>query len=55
MGSIAGTRQDLAEVFELHAVGRTRVIHETRALDAVNEFADEVLRGQVEACIVFEM
>ena len=30
IGSIVGTRQDLAEVFALHALGRTRVIAETR-------------------------
>ena len=30
IGSIVGTRQDLAEVFDLHALGRTRVIAESR-------------------------
>ena len=30
IGSIVGTRQDLAEVFELHARGRTRVVAEIR-------------------------
>ncbi|WP_328432417.1 zinc-dependent alcohol dehydrogenase [Streptomyces sp. NBC_00453] len=54
IGSIVGTRQDLAEVFQLHAAGRTRVIHETRPLAAVNESIDEVLRGQVKARIVFD-
>ena len=44
-GSIVGTRQDLAEVFELHARGRTRVIAETRRLDDVNEAVAEVLEG----------
>ena len=37
IGSIVGTRQDLREVFELHAAGRTRVIAETRTLEQVNE------------------
>ncbi|MDC0765404.1 zinc-dependent alcohol dehydrogenase [Streptomyces sp. HD] len=55
IGSIVGTRQDLAEVFALHAAGRTRVIYETRPLDTVNECIDEILRGQVKARIVFEM
>ncbi|MER6418292.1 alcohol dehydrogenase AdhP [Streptomyces sp. NPDC001137] len=55
IGSIVGTRQDLAEVFQLHAAGRTRVIHETRPLAAVNEAIDEVLRGQVKARIVFDL
>jgi D-arabinose 1-dehydrogenase-like Zn-dependent alcohol dehydrogenase len=30
IGSIVGTRQDLAEVFALHAAGRTRVVTEVR-------------------------
>ncbi|GGY15064.1 zinc-dependent alcohol dehydrogenase [Streptomyces djakartensis] len=55
IGSIVGTRQDLQEVFRLHAAGRTRVIYETRPLRAVNESIAEVLNGQVKARIVFEM
>jgi propanol-preferring alcohol dehydrogenase len=55
IGSIVGTRQDLNEVFQLHAAGRTRVIYQTRSLDTVNESIAEVLRGDVEARIVFEM
>ncbi|MFF8941527.1 zinc-dependent alcohol dehydrogenase [Streptomyces sp. NPDC014864] len=55
IGSIVGTRQDLAEVLQLHASGRTRVIHETRPLTAVNEAMDEVLRGEVKARIVFDL
>ena len=47
IGSIVGTRQDLAEVFELHAAGRTRVIAETRKLDEVNASIDDVLAGRV--------
>jgi len=54
IGSIVGTRQDLAEVFELHARGRTRVIAETRKLDDVNEAIDDVLAGRTNARIVFE-
>ncbi|MYX28291.1 alcohol dehydrogenase catalytic domain-containing protein [Streptomyces sp. SID8381] len=55
IGSIVGTRQDLAEVFQLHAAGRTKVIYETRLLSAVNESIDEVLRGDVKARIVFDL
>ncbi|MGW6519614.1 zinc-dependent alcohol dehydrogenase [Streptomyces sp. NPDC054962] len=55
IGSIVGTRQDLAEVFRLHAAGRTKVIYETRPLASVNESIDEVLRGQVKARIVFDL
>ncbi|WP_373431229.1 zinc-dependent alcohol dehydrogenase [Streptomyces turgidiscabies] len=54
IGSIVGTRQDLAEVFALHAAGRTRVIAETRRLDDVNECIDEVLGGRAEGRLVFE-
>ncbi|MDH6522165.1 alcohol dehydrogenase AdhP [Streptomyces sp. SAI-090] len=55
IGSIVGTRQDLGEVFQLHAAGRTKVIYETRPLETVNECIDEVLNGQIKARIVFEM
>ncbi|MEU1177802.1 zinc-dependent alcohol dehydrogenase [Streptomyces sp. NPDC005820] len=55
IGSIVGTRQDLAEVFRLHAAGRTRVVHETRPLAAVNESIEDVLRGRVTARIVFDL
>ncbi len=52
IGSIVGTRQDLAEVFDLHARGRTRVITETRKLDEVNEAVADVLAGRTRARIV---
>jgi propanol-preferring alcohol dehydrogenase len=54
IGSIVGTRQDLAEVFALHAAGRTRVIAETRRLDEVNDCFAEVLDSRAEARLVFE-
>jgi propanol-preferring alcohol dehydrogenase len=54
IGSIVGTRQDLAEVFALHAAGKTRVIAETRSIDDVNEAIAEVLSGHVPARLVFE-
>lgn len=53
LGSIVGTRQDLAEVFALHAAGRTRVIAQTRRLEEVNDAMAEVLAGQVPARVVF--
>ena len=55
IGSIVGTRRDLAEVFELHAAGRTRVVYETRSLDDVNDAMDELLRGDVSARLVFDL
>ena len=53
IGSIVGTRQDLAEVFALHAAGRTKVIAESRRLDQVNEAMAEVLSSKVPARLVF--
>jgi propanol-preferring alcohol dehydrogenase len=53
-GSIVGTRNDLAEVFRLHAAGRTRVIASGRKLDDVNACMDEVLDSRVPARLVFE-
>jgi propanol-preferring alcohol dehydrogenase len=54
IGSIVGTRNDLADVFALHAGGRTRVITIDRKLDEVNESITEVLSGQVDARVVFQ-
>jgi propanol-preferring alcohol dehydrogenase len=51
-GSIVGTRQDLREVFELHAAGRTRVVVEEHSLDEVNECIERVDAGEVPARIV---
>ncbi len=53
IGSIVGTRNDLADVFALHAAGRTRVIAEPRQLADVNACFDEVLAGRVPARLVF--
>jgi propanol-preferring alcohol dehydrogenase len=53
IGSIVGTRQDLHEVFALHAAGRTRVVAETRHLDDVNTAIADVLSGTVSARLVF--
>lgn len=53
-GSIVGTRNDLAEVFELHRLGRTEVVRETRRLDSVNEDFAAVEAGEVTARLVFE-
>ena len=52
IGSIVGTRADLASVFALHAAGRTRVIYEARPLDSINTAIQHVLRGQAPARIV---
>ena len=55
IGSIVGTRNDLADVFALHAAGRTRIIAVDRKLDEVNESIDDVLSGRVPARVVFQL
>jgi propanol-preferring alcohol dehydrogenase len=54
IGSIVGTRNDLADVFALHAAGRTTVITVDRKLDEVNEAMADVLSGHVPARVVFQ-
>lgn len=54
IGSIVGTRQDLADVFALHAEGRTRVIAQSRKLEEINSSVEQVLAGQVPARLVIE-
>jgi propanol-preferring alcohol dehydrogenase len=53
-GSIVGTRVDLAETFELHAQGRTRVVRETRQLEQVNESFEQIEKGEIDARLVFD-
>ncbi|MFC4630048.1 alcohol dehydrogenase AdhP [Promicromonospora alba] len=53
IGSIVGTRNDLADVFALHAAGRTEVVAVERKLEEVNESFADVLAGRVPARIVF--
>lgn len=55
VGSLVGTRVDLAETFELHAEGRTRVVRESRKLEQVNESLDEMIKGEIEARLVFDL
>jgi alcohol dehydrogenase, propanol-preferring len=52
IGSIVGTRADLAEVFQLHAAGRTRVFYQTRPLEDINTAIADVLAGHVPARLV---
>ena len=54
IGSIVGTRNDLADVFALHAAGRTTVIAVDRKIDEVNQSIDDVLAGAVPARVVFQ-
>jgi propanol-preferring alcohol dehydrogenase len=52
IGSIVGTRVDLADVFRLHAAGRTRVLYEARALEDINDSIEDVLASRVPARLV---
>jgi alcohol dehydrogenase, propanol-preferring len=54
-GSIVGTRLDLAEVFDLHAAGKTHVIYETVHLEDVNHAFEEVEQARIPARLVFDM
>lgn len=55
VGSLVGTRVDLAETFQLHADRRTHIVRETRELDQINPSMDDVEAGRVEARIVFDL
>ena len=55
IGSLVGTREDLAEVFELHAAGRTTVVLGRRELEDVNACFAELLSGTVPARLVFDL
>jgi propanol-preferring alcohol dehydrogenase len=54
IGSLVGTRNDLADCFALHAQGHTRVVTQTRRLEDVNACFEEVLAGRVPARLVFD-
>ena len=55
IGSIVGTRNDLADVFALHAAGRTRVMTVEHKLEEVNDSIADVLAGTIPARVVFRM
>ena len=54
-GSIVGTRVDLQETYELHKMGKTRVIRETIKLEDVNHAFEEVEQARVKARLVFDL
>ena len=53
-GSIVGTRVDLAETFQLHQEGRTRVVRGSRKLEDVNDAFEEIEKGAVDARLVID-
>jgi propanol-preferring alcohol dehydrogenase len=52
IGSMVGTRNDLAAVFALHAAALTKVMAVDCKLDEVNESIDDALAGRAPARIV---
>jgi propanol-preferring alcohol dehydrogenase len=52
VGSVVGNRAELAEVYELHRRGRTRVIYQTRKLEEVNEAFEQVESLKIPARVV---
>ncbi|HTO97674.1 MAG TPA: zinc-dependent alcohol dehydrogenase [Myxococcales bacterium] len=52
IGSLVGNRAELAEVYELHRRGRTRVIYQTRKLEEVNEAFAQVESLRIPARVV---
>lgn len=49
IGSIVGTRNDLEDVFRLHALGRTKVISQAVSIEDVNHSFDLMLAGKIPA------
>jgi propanol-preferring alcohol dehydrogenase len=54
LGSIVGTRKDLAEVYAIHARAAPGDPRDPQ-LDEVNECFEEVEKGHVKARIVFDL
>lgn len=48
IGSIIGSRNDLADVFALHGAGRTKIIAVNRKLGEVNGAVNAVLSGRID-------
>ena len=55
IGSLVGTRNDLARSFQFAADGQVKPIVQTRRLDEVNDIIDEMRAGQIEGRMVVDM
>lgn len=55
IGSIVGNRVDLAEVYELHAAGKTKIWYESRRLEDINRSFKEIEEGKIVARLVIDM
>lgn len=53
-GSLVGTRQDLAEAFQLTAEGDVKPIVATRKLEDLNDIIDEMKAGKIEGRMVVD-
>ncbi|GBG96449.1 alcohol dehydrogenase AdhP [Lactococcus termiticola] len=54
IGSLVGTRQDLAEAFQFGADGKVKPIVATRKLDDINDIIDEMKAGKIEGRMVID-
>lgn len=54
IGSLVGTRQDLAEAFQFGAEGKVKPIVATRRLDEVNDIIQEMRDGKIEGRMVID-
>jgi propanol-preferring alcohol dehydrogenase len=54
IGSLVGTRQDLAEAFQFGADGKVTPIVATRKLDEINDIIDEMKAGKIEGRMVID-
>ena len=55
IGSIVGTRNDLADVFALHAAGRTQSSRSSASSTRSTSRIDDVLAGRIPARVVFQI
>ncbi|MCL1841020.1 MAG: alcohol dehydrogenase AdhP [Propionibacteriaceae bacterium] len=54
VGSLVGTRQDLAEAYQFAAAGLVKPIVATRRLDEVNDIIDEMKQGLIDGRMVID-
>ena len=55
VGSLVGTRQDLAEAFDFGARGIVVPVVQTRALDEVGDIFEEMHAGKIQGRMVLDM
>jgi alcohol dehydrogenase, propanol-preferring len=55
LGSLVGTREDLAEAFQFSAEGKVVPIVEKRPLEDINDMIDEMKAGKIRGRMVVDM